>query len=572
MQQVGDEEEIPVVVLMVNKGKTQSERELAAVQSLAGKYPEARAAVEAFGKPMDVADVKLAAQIRKEYRQMMKDESGKDAARNLKNYLKGKARDIEVSEELASLTVSASKQLILELEQRDDIGAIFLAAPEKMRPAMNAAACTVRAHQVWNRGFLGNGTNIGIMDVGNVSTSNTFLNLSSVKRTVNGNPSYIDHATKTASVAASTYISYQGIAPQATIISVGISGSEQDAINGLNWAADNGVSVLNVSGGFQYSPSLEYTDRAFDKYARDRNILVVLAAGNSGGYMISPAKAWNVITVGSFHDQNNCQWPDDANKMSLFSSYINPQSPNDDREKPEVVAVGEDVSMLTVNNQLDSDNGTSFSAPMVSGTAALLMSRNSQLMDWPEAVRAILMATAFHNIEGSASIIPGEEARDGAGAIDAGKADLTATTKCTTKTTPCGNRGWWGLSVLQTTPEINRYITAKAGKRVRVAIAWWALSDCTNVTNCSDSSDRLATDLDLYVYDPNGNIVSASTESGGDEEDGGYINGSVSASYDNNYELVDFNAPVTGTYRIRITKPRMEEYSNWVGVAFFSKN
>jgi subtilisin family serine protease len=112
-------------------------------------------------------------------------------------------------------------------------------------------------------------------------------------------------------------------------------------------------------------------------------------------------------------------WPD--------SAYVNPVSPHNDREKPEVVAVGANVTALGVNNVPQTRSGTSHAAPQVAGLVALLVHRNSTLGYWPEAVKAIIMASATHNITGPTIIVRGQgDLRDGAGAINAVLADTVA--------------------------------------------------------------------------------------------------------------------------------------------------
>jgi hypothetical protein len=62
--------------------------------------------------------------------------------------------------------------------------------------------------------------------------------------------------------------------------------------------------------------------------------------------------------------------------------------------------------------------------------------------------------------------------------------------------------------------------------------------------------DRLDTDLNLAIFDPSGQPVA------------------YSASFDNNYELVEFNAEMSGTYKIGVIKARADEYSNYLGIAW----
>ncbi len=95
-----------------------------------------------------------------------------------------------------------------------------------------------------------------------------------------------------------------------------------------------------------------------------------------------------------------------------------------------------------------------------------------------------------------------------------------------------------------------RYFKASRGERVRVAISWWSNADCPDENNCN--YDRLDTDLRLGVKAP----------------DGQWVDGAWSASWDNNYELVEFVAPQTGQYKIAVYKTRADETSNHLGIAW----
>lgn len=311
------------------------------------------------------------------------------------------------------------------------------------------------------------------------------------------------------------------------------------------------MRIINNSGGFEADADIHWTDRAFDYWTRYQLLTVLKSAGNTGDHLTSPGKAWNLITVGGFEDNNDANWFND--RMWASSAYINPVSPHSDREKPEVVAVSVDVTILSNNNAIVTRDGTSYAAPQVAGLTALLVHRDPLLRFWPEAIKAIIMASATHNIAGPTTIVSGQgDLHDGAGAINAALADTIVQSRGDT-IGPCYVSCWWGESLSNSNfpvgTELERNFYANRGDLIRVVIVWWANADAPS----NDYSfDRLDTDLDLRVKYP----------------DGQYVSGVNSLSFDNNYEMVEFIAPQTAVYKIAIRKVRADESSNSIGIAF----
>ena len=132
-------------------------------------------------------------------------------------------------------------------------------------------------------------------------------------------------------------------------------------------------------------------------------VVVVAAAGNRGfqryrladgasfeNYAASsitdPGNADGVITVGATHRY----WPHTYG-VSFFSS----RGPTGDgRLKPDLVAPGEKIESTVPGNRMDVMDGTSMAAPHVSGAAALLIARHTELKGQPTRVKAILCKTA----------------------------------------------------------------------------------------------------------------------------------------------------------------------------------
>ena len=172
-------------------------------------------------------------------------------------------------------------------------------------------------------------------------------------------------------------------------------------------------------------------------------------------------------------------------------------------------------------------------SPMAAGTAALLIQRNSSLASWPEAVKAILMASATHNIEGATRL----SEYDGAGGLVADYADDIAR----------GYNGNWGArsyTCSTATPLDVATISLTAGVRTRVAIAW-----DTDPAYASYTS-RPGADLDLRVVNSAGASVASSL------------------SYDNTYEIVEFTPGTSGSYRIRVNRVRCDYNPRYLGWAW----
>ena len=131
-------------------------------------------------------------------------------------------------------------------------------------------------------------------------------------------------------------------------------------------------------------------------------VVVVAAAGNQGydhGYAEShlggafraqsitdPGNAPSVITVGSTHRTDPYRYG-----ISYFSSH---GPTGDGRNKPDLVAPGEKIVSTVPDAGLGDKDGTSMAAPHVCGVAALLLSRNTELIGQPGKVKDVLCRTA----------------------------------------------------------------------------------------------------------------------------------------------------------------------------------
>lgn len=136
-------------------------------------------------------------------------------------------------------------------------------------------------------------------------------------------------------------------------------GSTADVADGIRWAAENGAQVINLSlGGPRNSGVLQ---KAVD-FAISRGVVVVAAAGNSGGRVQFPGASDGVIGVSAVG-------PDD--KLAKFSSRgdgVDLAAPGVNVVQQTICKAGREKCEI-----FPGYNGTSMASPHVAGAAALMI-------------------------------------------------------------------------------------------------------------------------------------------------------------------------------------------------------
>ena len=289
----------------------------------------------------------------------------------------------------------------------------------------------VGADVAWSQGIYGKGITVAVVDTGFTRHPGLINPIYREKQDrivgwvdfVDGKRNLVDpngHGTHIAGIIANTQVGsdgeWNGIAPGVRLTGVRVLdengyGTYEHVIQGIQWVIENKnklkIRVMNLSLVAQVqSPYWADPLNQAIMQAWAEGITVVTAAGNGGPGSMSVGVPGNnpyVITVGAFTDNYTPNdWSDDY--IAPFSSA----GPTlDGFAKPDVVAPGAHMissmsphSVIARSHEANriartyfSMAGTSQAAGVVSGIAALVLSRQPELT--PDQVKYRLQVTAF---------------------------------------------------------------------------------------------------------------------------------------------------------------------------------
>lgn len=251
----------------------------------------------------------------------------------------------------------------------------------------------IGAPEAWQAGVTGKGVKVAVLDTGVDEKHPDLQGKQVAEKNFTDSPDNTDevgHGTHVASTIASRGEKYRGVAPDAEILDGKVcqpGGCTESAIlGGMQWAAEQGAHVVNMSLGGGDTPDIDPIEEAVNRISAQTGALFVIAAGNSGRpeTIGSPGSAESALTVGAV-DRND--------GIAPFSSR-GPAA--DGAVKPDVTAPGVDIVAAEAGTQGHvAMSGTSMATPHVAGVVALL---KQQHPDWTGTrLKATVMASAKAN-------------------------------------------------------------------------------------------------------------------------------------------------------------------------------
>jgi tripeptidyl-peptidase-2 len=235
----------------------------------------------------------------------------------------------------------------------------------------------------------------------------------------------LGHGTHVAGIAAGQG-RIKGIAPNARLMAVKVVDSSgitsiEKIVEGIRYALQHGANVINISLGqyIQDDADWEYYQGLINRMAGDK-VVFVASSGNGGPGIASlstPGDVENIISVGAYMAPEllALDYGEEIRSDVIWSFSSNGPSPNGSW-KPDLIAPAAMVSSYPSwkESSYYLDQGTSMAAPMVAGTAALLL---EGMWVKGKAVNSHMVKTALR--EGALTLEGYELIEQGHGLLDA---------------------------------------------------------------------------------------------------------------------------------------------------------
>ncbi|MDQ0797575.1 S8 family serine peptidase [Streptomyces sp. B1I3] len=273
----------------------------------------------------------------------------------------------------------------------------------RVKASLKESVPLIGAPEAWAAGYNGKGVKVAVLDTGIDAEHPDFAGL------IDGTASFVPgeavtdvngHGTHVAGTivgsGAASGGDNKGVAPGADLfvgkVLGGAEGSGQDSwvMAGMQWAAETGADVVNMSLGDSYpTDGSDPMSQTVDALSEQYGTLFVIAAGNAGPESISaPGAAASALTVAATDKQDQLASFSSTGPLAYSGSM-----------KPDIAAPGVDITAARSQDMTDGGeglyrtiSGTSMATPHVVGAAAILAQQHP---DWNGAqLKEHLMSTA----------------------------------------------------------------------------------------------------------------------------------------------------------------------------------
>jgi hypothetical protein len=256
------------------------------------------------------------------------------------------------------------------MTKTDHQGAIKIAAPQ-----LSWALDLAKVDSLYLTGFKGEGIRIGHLDTGiHLGLRDLFQQIEhSCIFDLNGFPQENDkldddngHGTHTASllVGSSRTRTYIGVAPKAKLVTGKVlegGAAIVRILRGLDWLGEQKVPLAYLCAGL---PNRNPVFGPMLRSLREDGMLVVCPIGNAGnGNTMQPGDDTSVLSVGAIDRQGKVPGFSGSRRGAYSTQVL----------APDILAPGVEVPCATRTGGRATYNGTSMSAAIVAGVAALLL-------------------------------------------------------------------------------------------------------------------------------------------------------------------------------------------------------
>lgn len=272
----------------------------------------------------------------------------------------------------------------------------------------------------------------------------------------------VDNGTGVSGIGNSTIISGRALSESGR-------GSTSDIADGIQWAADQGADVINLSLGGGGS---NQTMKNAVSYATNNGALVVAAAGNAGSRGVSYPAAYSECVAISALDSDE--------SLASYSQY---------GDKIELAAPGTDVLSTWTSDDYNRISGTSMATPVVAGVAGLTLAK------WD-----LTTSELRSHLKNTAADIGLSSDKQGSGRVDAGNSVTTQ---------PGDGGGGGGGGGDSTTDSVTASLSGYWDSNCR---SWnWEFSDPSQIVVELDGPS--SADFDLFANEGTGSCPSRSNNS-----------------------------------------------------------